>query len=285
MKSTRESDSSGISEFKTGAWAAREDADRYHAATIGASELFKLLRRDLYVRYVQRNADPGACILDLGCGTGLISIALHDLGYSVVACDVSSGMLSRLSAERGERAFELRQGNGADIPAENGEFDVVISRMFLQHFPDWPKILREKARVTRAGGIVLFDFGNREHVNACDPNLGSQDDFPYCADVGNPAKFYAVADEQEMHKTAAECGLEVVQIAPYGLLLYNAFLWNSLGSRGIGEFSRQLDVLLAHKEAKELLFLIEETLLPLLPKSVCYGNVTILRRNSQPILE
>ncbi len=88
-----------------------------------------------------------------------------------------------------------------------------------------------------------------------------------------------------MHKKAAECGLEVVQIAPYGLLLNNAFLWKALGRRGIGEFNRQLDALLAHKEAKDLLVLIEEILLPLLPKSVSYGNVTILRRNSQPILE
>jgi 2-polyprenyl-3-methyl-5-hydroxy-6-metoxy-1,4-benzoquinol methylase len=267
-----------ISQFKTGAWEGRERAEQYHRGTVGAPGIFQRMRHDVYLRYIQRHAAPGARILDLGCGTGLIAIALHDLGYKVVACDVSAGMLEKLADEKGERDIELRRGDGFAIPAADGEFDMVVSRMFIQHFPNWPQIVAEKARVTRPGGIVLFDFGNREHLMACDPNLGAADDFPYSNSEKDAGKFYAAADAQEMRARAAECGLDVVAIAPHGLLLYNGFLWKKLGADGIREFNARLDRILASDEATELLLMIEEAVLPLLPKSVCYGNITVLRK-------
>ncbi len=272
-----------VSRFKTGAWEGRERAEQYHRGTVGAPEIFTRMRRDVYLRYIQRHAAPGARILDLGCGTGLIAIALHDLGYKVVASDVSAGMLEKLADDKGERDIELRRGNGFAIPAADGEFDMVVSRMFIQHFPDWPQVLAEKARVTRAGGIVLFDFGNREHLLACDPSLGAADDFPYSNSEKDAGKFYAVADAREMHDRAAACGLEVVEIAPHGLLLYNGFLWKKLGGDGVRGFNAELDRILASSEASELLLMIEETVWPLLPKSVCYGTMTVRRRGDRPV--
>jgi ubiquinone/menaquinone biosynthesis C-methylase UbiE len=265
--------------FKSGAWTSKESADRYHKNTIASPKIFQLIREDLYIRYVQRHAKPGARILDVGCGSGLVSIKLHDLGFRVVSCDISQGMLDKLAEERGARDFELRRGSGFDIPATDGEFDMVISRMFIQHFPDWEKVLKEKARVTGPGGIVLFDFGNREHVDACDPNLGQSDGFPYCTDAKKPNSFYAVASEAEMREQASKCGLDIVEIAQHGLLLYNAFVWKALGAAAIQTFNAELDRLLANESARELLFLIEEQVLPLLPKSTSYGNITVLRRN------
>ncbi len=265
--------------FKSGAWASKESADRYHENTIATPKIFQLIREDLYIRYVQRHAKPGARILDLGCGSGLVSIKLHDLGFKIVSCDISQGMLDKLAEERGARDFELRRGSGFDIPAKDGEFDMVISRMFIQHFPDWPKVLREKARVTSPGGIVLFDFGNREHVDACDPNLGKGDGFPYCTDKKKAGSFYAVASEAEMRGEAGKCGLDVVEIAPFGFLLYNGFVWKSLGAAAIPAFNDELDQLLSNESARELMLFIEERVLPLLPKSTAYGNLTVLRRN------
>jgi ubiquinone/menaquinone biosynthesis C-methylase UbiE len=268
--------------FKSCAWASKESADRYHENTVASPKIFQLIREDLYIRYVQRHAKPGARILDLGCGSGLVSIRLHDLGFKVVSCDISQGMRDELAEERGARDFELRRGSGFDIPAADGEFDMVVSRMFIQHFPDWPKVLQEKARVTCAGGIVLFDFGNREHVDACDPNLGRKDGFPYCTNEKQSGSFYAVASEDEMRREAGKCGLDVVEIVPFGFLLYNAFVWKSLGAAAIPAFNDELDQLLSNEGARELMFFLEERVLPLLPKSTSYGNLTVLRRNPAP---
>jgi ubiquinone/menaquinone biosynthesis C-methylase UbiE len=267
-----------VSEFKTSAWQSQERASSYHELTIAAPRLFQLLRHDLYLKYIERFAFPGAKILDLGCGTGLLSVPLHDRGYKIVACDVSQAMLNLASANFGARAIETRLGSGFTIPARDGEFDMVISRMFMAHFPDWVQILREKARVTRAQGSVIFDFGNREHVSSAGRNGGCDQDFPYSTDVNVPEKFYAVASEEEMHVAAAECGLEVVTIIPHGLLLNNMNFYGAVGRTGVDEFNAKLDGVLQHEKARELVLLLEESFVSRLPKHTTYGNVVVLRR-------
>lgn len=264
--------------FKTDAWNSNEAANRYHSATTAAPSLFKFIREDLYIRYIQRHAAPGARILDLGCGSGIISMALHDLGYKVVACDFSQGMLDVLARERGSRKFELRQGDAFAIPAKDEEFDVVVSRMFIQHFSEWPRVLAEKARATKRGGIVMFDFGSQEHVDASGLLARDGSNFSYDDDLTNTATYYAVTTAETMRRQAHAIGLDVVEISPMGLLFCNIFLWEKLKAEGIAELNKKLDVLLASKEARELLMIIEETLMPLLPKSVTYGNMTVLRR-------
>jgi ubiquinone/menaquinone biosynthesis C-methylase UbiE len=265
-------------QFKSDAWKSNEAAERYHRATVAAPALFKFIREDLFIRRIQRYAESGARILDLGCGSGLIAIALHDLGYQVVACDVSQEMLDVLARERGPRQFELRRGDGLAIPAREQEFDLVVSRMFIQHFSEWPRVLAEKARVTRPGGMVIFDFGNQEHVDASGLRMGDGSGFPYFDDQAKPASFYANATAEAMRREADALGLNVVEISPAGLLLYNIFLWEKLKSDGIAELNKTLDKILESSEARDLLTIFEETLAPLLPPSVTYGNMIVLRR-------
>lgn len=266
-------------EFKTGAWVTKQSADTYHKSTTEAASLFTLVREEQYLRYIQLQVAPGSKILDLGCGTGIISVKLHDLGYQVVACDVSPGMLEKLREVRGDRKFEIRQGSGFRIPAADNEFDAVISRMFIQHFPDWQNVLQEKARATRNGGKVLFDFANREHVEAYERDFAPVTDFPYSTDASDASRHYAVAGEAEMTKIAENCGLSVVQIAPFGLLLYNLFLWRALGgTAGVRSWEQRLHEILNMRGGRELMLLLEGEVLPHLPKTTSYGNMIILAK-------
>jgi len=269
-----------VADFKVSAWQSEERANAYHDSTVAAPSLFQLVRHDLYLRHVQRFAAPGAKILDLGCGSGLISVALHDLGYKVVSCDVSEAMLKRARANFGTRRIEMRQGSGFHIPAQDGEFDMVVSRMLMAHFPEWRMILREKARVVRPGGFVLFDFGNREHLADTRGRIGQNKEFPYDTDINNPAKFYAVASEDEMREAASECGMELVSVRPHGLLLHNFPFWQAVGSGGVDEFNAKLNNLLENEQARELLILMEESFVSHLPKQATYGNLVVLRRES-----
>jgi SAM-dependent methyltransferase len=266
-----------VRDFKTRAWQSPEGSNRYHDTTKEAPQIFQVIRQDLYIDRVRRYAPAGARILDLGCGSGLVSLALADLGYDVVSCDVSRDMLNVLERERGDRRIETRCGDAYAIPAADGEFDMVISRMFIQHFVDWPKIVVEKARVTRPGGVVMFDFGNREHLDASGLNPAACK-FPYGNDPKDSGTFYAVASEEEMREAARAAGLSVEEISPAGLLLYNGFLWIKLGAEGIAEFNRTLDELLVRDGAREMLELIERSVLPLLPKATTYNNFTVLRK-------
>jgi 2-polyprenyl-3-methyl-5-hydroxy-6-metoxy-1,4-benzoquinol methylase len=243
-----------------------------------APGIFQFIRHETYIERVRRYARPGARILDVGCGSGLVSLTLADAGYDVVACDVSRAMLEVLEREKGSRKVETRHGDAYALPAADREFDVVISRMFIQHFVDWPRIVAEKSRVTKPGGYVIFDFGNREHFEACGLDKRNDCGFPYEIDPGNSQTFYVLATEDEMKAVAASAGLSVVEISPIGFLLYNGFIWKALGEQGARDFDRKLDNVLHRDGAKELMALIENAVLPLLPKSVAYGNITVLRK-------
>jgi SAM-dependent methyltransferase len=266
-----------ISAFKSRAWLTKNSSETYHANTENVPQLFNLIRRDLYVSYVSKYSAPRSRILDIGASTGMMSNILHDAGHEIVACDISPSMLEKIVEERGARRYELRQGY--QLPAADGEFDTVVSRMFMQHFPDWPVVLREQARVTRSGGIIIFDFANREHLEAAGKDSIGLDYFPYSTETTETNRYYAAASESEMVAHADNCGLRVKEIIPFGFLLYNMFIWRGLDNRDkVAEFNGNLDKILEEPGAQELLLFIEKEAMKFLPKSFSYGNLTVLEK-------
>jgi len=103
-------------------------------------------------------AVPGVEILDAGCGTGLVGVALADLGHQrIVGFDLSEGMLQR-SAARGVYS-ELHQGSLLErLPFDDGRFGSVVSVgvFTLGHVEG--SAFAELARVTTPGGHVSITF-------------------------------------------------------------------------------------------------------------------------------
>ena len=103
-------------------------------------------------------AKPGAEILDAGCGTGLVGVALAGMGHRrIVGFDLSDGMLQR-SAARGVYS-ELRQGSLLErLPFDDGRFGSVVSVgvFTLGHVEG--SAFAELARVTTTGGHVSITF-------------------------------------------------------------------------------------------------------------------------------
>ncbi|WP_197022356.1 class I SAM-dependent methyltransferase [Candidatus Blastococcus massiliensis] len=80
---------------------------------------------------------PPARILDLGCGTGSVSVLLAELGHRVTGVDLSPRMVERATAKARRHSVEidLRIGDAAHPPVE-GTFDVVLTRHLLWALPD-----------------------------------------------------------------------------------------------------------------------------------------------------
>ncbi len=103
------------------------------------------------------NADTRA--LDIGSGTGRLSILLADKVASVVVTDASAGM-TKVAQERIEAAGlgDRLHAVQADLTTDSleGSFDVAWSSMALHHVPDLDALLRSVAGLLVEGGRLAI---------------------------------------------------------------------------------------------------------------------------------
>jgi len=97
-------------------------------------------------------------VLDFGCGTGLVTLALGPQVGSITGADTSRGMLDTL-AEKAKNAgipVHLRQlevDGSADL---GGPYDLIVSSMTLHHVADVPGLFRQFEHVLAHGGHVAL---------------------------------------------------------------------------------------------------------------------------------
>lgn len=103
---------------------------------------------------------PGARVLDLGCGAGLDSlIAARRVGQNgiVVGVDFSAAMLGRArqaATEAGAGNIAFCQADAESLPLKSGAIDVALVNGIFNLNPAREAVFVELARVVRAGGSV-----------------------------------------------------------------------------------------------------------------------------------
>lgn len=100
-------------------------------------------------------------ILDLGTGSGYLSfpIAKEYPNISIIGLDIVEKALeaNRFKAkEENIRNISFVTYDGIDFPFADNEFDMVISRYALHHFPDIQKSISEVSRVIKSEGFLFI---------------------------------------------------------------------------------------------------------------------------------
>lgn len=118
----------------------------------------KKLWLDLLARYLP--ASPGAKILDVGCGTGFLSLLAAEIGLDVTGIDFSEVMRTkgRRKAEAAGLTIDFSRGDAEAPDFPPGTFDAVISRHVMWTLPNPGRALRAwKDLLTPGGRVVVID--------------------------------------------------------------------------------------------------------------------------------
>lgn len=124
-------------------------------------------------------AAPGEQVLDIACGTGLVTFPLADsVGASgrVVATDISQKMVDHVARDSSQRGYTQIEAFRADAESlnelEDAQFDLVTCALGLMYVPEPLEAMKQVTRLLKPGGRAVFAvWGARK-------NCGWADIFP-----------------------------------------------------------------------------------------------------------
>lgn len=105
--------------------------------------------------------DPEQAILDLGCGTGMLTARLFSLGNRVVGVDSSHSMIEK--AKEQFPNIEFNVCNALDLPFEK-EFDVIFSNAVFHWIDDHDLLLKNIHKSLTDGGLLICEFGAHGNI-------------------------------------------------------------------------------------------------------------------------
>jgi ubiquinone/menaquinone biosynthesis C-methylase UbiE len=96
--------------------------------------------------------DPAAPVLEVGIGTGIVALALRELGFTVVGIDLSPAMAQRARRRLGP---VVAVADAAHLPVPDAAIRQAVSVWLLHLVADRAAVLAEVARALRPGGRYL----------------------------------------------------------------------------------------------------------------------------------
>lgn len=110
------------------------------------------------IELVARSVAGAGEVLEIGAGTGIITVAVSRTARHVIATDYAPGMLARLEEHLrrdGVQNVETARADVDSLDFADGRFDAVIAANVLHLVPDMQSALRSMTRVLGPEGVLL----------------------------------------------------------------------------------------------------------------------------------
>jgi ubiquinone/menaquinone biosynthesis C-methylase UbiE len=126
-------------------------------------------RQAAVLQYVHdANSEPGARVLEIGCGAGHLTVELAGSGLRVEALDASQAMVQAASARVREaglkESVEVSVADVHALPFAPGTFDLVVAVGVIPWLHAPAAAIEEMARVLREEGRLILTADNRARL-------------------------------------------------------------------------------------------------------------------------
>ena len=134
-------------------------ADDYSKRSLEELNNFK---RNAWIKVLSDNVPKKGRlkVLDVGTGPGFLAIIMALEGHDVTAVDISENMLTNAKSNAMREGVKVNfvRTQGVNLPFEDGDFDLVISRHVLWNLEYPERAMREWKRVLNSNGrLIYFD--------------------------------------------------------------------------------------------------------------------------------
>lgn len=128
-----------------------EQYDQWFIAPVG--QFVKQYESDVLLNLL--DPQPGECILDVGCGTGIFTADVLKCGANITGIDLSFPMVHVASQRLQDSPFIAMCANMCELPFPDNSFDRLYSMTAIEFVPDAALAIAELERVTRKGGSIV----------------------------------------------------------------------------------------------------------------------------------
>jgi ubiquinone/menaquinone biosynthesis C-methylase UbiE len=159
---------------------------------------------------------PEARVLDIGCGTGVLTrvLARWTNVASAVGVDPAPALLGNARAAAVDIPnVTFEEGDARSLPFESATFDIVTADSILSHVPGAEQAIAEAFRVLRAGGCLAAFDGDYATATVA---LTDHDPLQVCVDA---MMANSVTDRRIMRRltnVVAACGFDVLSFRSFG---------------------------------------------------------------------
>jgi ubiquinone/menaquinone biosynthesis C-methylase UbiE len=166
---------------------------------------------DRIMQLVDRGAGP-LDALDVGCGTGFLSLELAARGHRVTGIDLAPTMLDLARRKAAEAGFGIRfqEGDAEQAPFPAASFDLAISRHVLWTLPHPEAAIDDWIRVLRPGGRLVVIDGAQYDIAAAPPRQENARNSAEYAAIGDRLPFYNGRPQSEIEALFRAKGLVAV---------------------------------------------------------------------------
>jgi HAD superfamily hydrolase (TIGR01549 family) len=120
---------------------------------------------------------PGAFVVEVGCGSGVLARELTNAGFDVLGFDASPAMIELARKTAPKARFEVAAFETAELPA----CDAIIAMGEVLNYGDMRTFLPRAADALKPGGLLLFDVAERGSYPAYDEVRTGGDDWSVIA--------------------------------------------------------------------------------------------------------
>ncbi|XFA99525.1 class I SAM-dependent methyltransferase [Candidatus Izemoplasma sp. B36] len=135
-----------------------------------------------YIKLINQYTTRGT-LLDIGCGTGTLSIELAKAGYEVVSTDLSEEMLQIVSFRAKEENINLEIAMYDLLDPIDYLFDNIIASMdVINHLTDLEDVEFGFTNIynsLKENGIFIFDVLSAEYIDALDGYIENDDEYHF----------------------------------------------------------------------------------------------------------